>query len=161
MIQVEDWMLIAGLLAVFLFLIIYLIYIRITRKLFPKQIEFENEIQPNKAITIATIEGSGIIKQIEMKTNENDKSLISVTVNQTSFLTFGLNQKNSRLSKNLDSLEESLSFEVNLNKHFERNVTIFFNNNSDKLSHSNGKIYYEIKKPLRVTLRTLLSELYH
>ena len=161
MIQVDDWTLITGLLAVFLLLIIYLIYVRITRKLFPKTLEFQKEIKPNEAITISTIEGSGIIKKIEIKTTENEKSLIDITVDQTSFIIFGLGKKTGNQSGDLDVSEENLSFEINLNKKFERNFTLFFQNNSDKLAHLNGNVGYEIKKPLKITLRTLLSELFH
>ena len=161
MIQVDDWTLITGLLAVFLLLIIYLIYVRITRKLFPKTLEFQKEIKPNEAITISTIEGSGIIKKIEIKTTENEKSLIDITVDQTSFIIFGLGKKTGNQSGDLDVSEENLSFEINLNKKFERNFTLFFQNNSDKLAQLNGNVGYEIKKPLKITLRTLLSELFH
>jgi hypothetical protein len=161
MIQIEDWIVITGILIIFVLSAVYLVYVIIKTKLMPKVLEFQKEIKPNEAITISAIEGSGIIKKIEMKTIKNDKSLITITVDQTSFITFDLSKKTSSPRGNLDLLEESVSFEINLNKYFKRNVTIFFYNNSDKLSQSNGKIYYEIKKPLKITLRTLLSELFH
>jgi preprotein translocase subunit YajC len=161
MIQIDDWMLIAGLLAVFLVFIIYFVYVRITRKLFPETLEYQKEIKPNEAVTISTIEGSGIIKKIEIKTTENEKSWIDITVDQTSFITFGLGKKPGSQSGGLDVSEESLSFEINLYKKFERNFTLFFHNNSDKLAHLNGNVDYEIKKPLKITLITLLSELFH
>ena len=161
MIQIEDWIVITGILIIFVLSAVYLVYVIIKTKLKPKVLEFQKEIKPNEAITISAIEGSGIIKKIEMKTIKNDKSLITITVDQTSFITFDLSKKTSSPRGNLDLLEESVSFEINLNKYFKRNVTIFFYNNSDKLSQSNGKIYYEIKKPLKITLRTLLSELFH
>jgi len=161
MIQISDWMLIAGIIVIFLLSIVYFVYFIIKSKLFPKVVAFQNEIKPNEAITISAIEGSGIIKKLEIKTNENDKSLISITVDQSSLITFSVSKKINNPSGNFDALEESLSLEINLNKKFARNFTLFFHNNSDKLSHTNGKIYYEIRKPLKTTLRTLLSELFN
>ena len=161
MIQIEDWMVIAGILIIFILAIIYLISIIITSKLFPKELEFQKEIKPNEATTISKIEGAGIIKKIEMKTIENEKSDITITVDQTSFITLGLNKKTISPGGNSNTLEEIQSFEINLNKNFEKNVTIFFQNNSDKSSQSSGKIYYEIKKPLKSTLKTLFSEVFH
>jgi len=160
MIQIDDWMVIAVILVIFLLFIVYLAIFIITRKLFPKVVEFHSEINPNKAITIFTIEGSGIIKKIEMKTTENDKSMIDIIVDQNSFIIFNFNKKTSSNCGNLAELEELSSFEMNLNKKFNNNFTIFFHNRSDKLAHSNGKIYCEIKKPFGTTLKTILSELH-
>ena len=161
MIQIDDWTVITGLLIIFTLFVVYLVSIIITRKLFPKVLEFQKEIKPNEALTISAIEGSGIIKKIEMNTAANDKSVITLTVDETSFITFALSKKTRSPAQNLDTSQESLSAEINLNKHFENNVTMFFHNNSDKMALSNGKIYYEIKKPLKITLKTLFSELTH
>lgn len=160
MIQIDDWMLLAALLAIFLFFIVYLVYFIITRKLFPKVFELQKEIKPNEAITLSSIEGSGIIKKIEMKITENAKSWINITVDQTSFLILGTSKKTSSQAGNLEASEEILSFEINLDKKFDKNFTLFFHNQSDKPAHLNGNVNYEIKKPLIITLRTILSELH-
>ena len=160
MIQIDDWMVIAGILVIFLVLIVYLAIFIITRKLFPGVVEFNNDINPNEAKTISTIEGSGIIKKIEMKTTENAKSLIDMIVDQTSFIILDFSNKTSSHGGNLAESEELLSSEINLNKQFHNNFAIFFHNRSDKLAHSSGIIYYEIKKPLKSTLRAILSELH-
>lgn len=161
MIQINDWTLIAALLVVFLLAIVYLAYFIVSRKLFPNVLEFQNEIKPNEALIISSIKGSGIIKKIEMKTKENNQALISLTIDKTSYITFGLDKKISSPNRNMDPIEESLSLEINLNKAFEKNFAVFYNNNSDKSTQTNGKISYEIKKPLKITLKTLLSELFH
>jgi hypothetical protein len=160
MIQIDDWMIIAGLIAIFLFFIVYLAYFIVTKKLFPELLEFQKEIKPNETITVSTIEGSGIIKKIEMKTTENDKSLIDLIIDQTSSMIFNFDKTISGRDGTLVELEDILNFEINLNKTFHNNFTISFHNRSDKVAHSNGKIYYEIKKPLRTTLKTILSELH-
>ena len=160
MIQIDDWMVITGLIAIFLASIVYLAYFIITKKLFPKVVEFQEIINPNEGITISSIEGSGIIKKIEMKSTQNDKTSIIMIVDKTSFITFSSSKKTISQGGNLNALEEILNVEINLEKKFERNFSIFFQNNSDKLSHSNGKIYFEIRKPFKITLRTILSELH-
>jgi hypothetical protein len=160
MIQIDDWMVITGLIAIFLASIVYLAYFIITKKLFPKVVEFQKIINPNEGITISSIEGSGIIKKIEMKSTQNDKTSIIMIVDKISFITFSSSKKTISQGGNLNALEEILNVEINLEKKFERNFSIFFQNNSDKLSHSNGKIYYEIRKPFKITLRTILSELH-
>ena len=159
MIQIDDWMVITGLIVVFLASIVYLAYFIIKRKLFPEVFEFQKIISPNEDITISSIEGSGIIKKIEMKITQNDKTSINLIVDKNSFIIFDSSEKTSSQAGNLDSLEEVLDFEINLEKKFERNFSIFFHN-GDKLAHSNGKIYCEIRKPLKTTLRTILSELH-
>jgi hypothetical protein len=160
MIQIDDWMIIAGLIAIFLVSAAYLAYFIVSKKLFPEVLEFQKEIKPNEAISVSTIEGSGIIKKIEMKTTEKDKSLIDLIVDQTSSVIFNFDKKISGHDGNLVELEDILSFEINLNKTFHNNFSITFHNRSDKMAHSNGKIYYEIKKPLGTTLKTILSELH-
>jgi hypothetical protein len=159
MIQIDDWMIIATILVIFLLSIVYLAIFIITRKLFPKVVEFDKKINPTETVTIATIEGSGIIKKIEMKTNESDKSLIDLIVDQTSFVIFNFNKKISGHEVNFVELEDILSFEIDLDRHFHNNFTISFNNRSDRVAHSNGKITYEIKESLKTTLRAILSEL--
>jgi len=160
MIQIDDWMVIAGILAIFLLSMFYLVIFIITRKLFSEAVEFHNEIKPNEDRIISKIDGSGIIKKIEMKITENDKLMVDIIIDQTSYVIFSFIKKTSINSKDLAELEEPLSFEINLNKKFENNFTIFFHNRSDKLASSNGNISYEIKKPLKTTLRAILSELH-
>jgi hypothetical protein len=160
MIQIDDWMVIVGILAIFLLSIVYLAIFIITRKLFSEAIEFQNEIKPNENIIISKIEGSGIIKKIEMKTTENDKLMVDIIIDQTSYVIFNFNKKTNSNGGNLAETEEFLSFEINLNKKFTNNFTIFFHNRNDKLAHSTGNIYYEIKKPLKTTLKAIISELH-
>jgi hypothetical protein len=161
MIQIDDWMIITGILAIFFLSVIFIIYIIITRKLFPNVLEFQKKTESNQTTTISTIEGSGIIKKIEIKTSENNKALIDVIVDETSFAIFSFNKKTSGQDGSFNSLEEILTVEINLDKKFRRNFSIVFHNRSENVAHSNGNIHYEIKKPLKITLKTLFSEVFH
>jgi hypothetical protein len=155
MIQIEDWAVIAAILVFLGLCIVYLAYFIVTRKLFPKTMEFQKEINPNTAITVLTIEGSGIIKKIKMKVTETDKSLINMIVDQTSYTVFGIGKEPTGLGERQDGL---LTLEVELDKKFDKNFSLFIDNRSDRMLNSNGEINYEIKKPLKITLKTIISE---
>ncbi len=159
MIQIDDWMVITGLLAIFLASALYLVYFIITKKLFAQVSEFQKVINPNEDMTVSSIEGSGIIKKVEMKTTQNDKASIILIVDKNRFVDLSYSKKTISQAGNLAALEETLDFEINLEKKFERDFSIFFHNSSDKPVHSKGKVYYEIRKPLKTTLGAILSEL--
>ena len=101
MIQIEDWAIIAILFAFFIAGVIYLIYFIVTRKLFSQEMEFQREINPNKAMTILSIEGVGIIKKINMQVTENDNSWIDMIIDGTSYATFAINEANNFNKENL------------------------------------------------------------
>ena len=159
MIQIENWMIIAGIFFIFGLSTVYLVYVIVKSKLFPKTLDFHKEINPNEGVTISSIEGSGIIKKIEMSITENNQSIMNMIVDQTSLVEVCFDRTTIQDSK-LNSLEKNLNVKINLSKKFEKNFTIFFQNRSENVVHLNGNIAYEIKKPLKTTLRTILSELH-
>jgi hypothetical protein len=159
MIQIEDWTIVTALIFLSALLIIYLFYFKLTKKLFPKQVNFHEEIKPHKALTVLSIEGSGIIKRIEMQTTENENSLVNITIDQTSYLVFGLNKKTIGPDKYTNENVKLLTIELQLDKKFTKSFTIFVNNRSSLPLNSNGNIEYELKEPIKPTLKAIASEL--
>ena len=51
-----------------------------------------------------------------------------------------------------------LELETNLAAKFHKNFSLFVHNRNDNLINSTGKIFYEIKKPLKETLKAIYSE---
>ena len=159
MIQIEDWVIIAILLAFFVAGALYLFYFIVTRKLFSQETEFHGEIEPNKPMTILSIEGVGIIKKINIEVTENDNSLIDMIIDGTSYSTFALsNSKNTNKEILNEQNQRLLILEVNLDARFHKYFSLFIHNRSDDSISSNGKIYYEIKKPLKNVLKAIYSE---
>ena len=160
MIQIEDWVAIAGILAFFFVCISYLIYFRITRKLFPLVMEFQKEIKPDKAITVLSIEGSGIIKKVEMQVTENDNSWINMIIDGASYTNFVITKEPSSLGKTSynEPKDKLLKLEAELDTKFHKEFMILIHNRSNESLNSNGKVFYEIKRPLKTVLKTLYSE---
>ena len=155
MIQIEDLVVIAAILAFFLLCVFYLIYFIISKKLFPKVTEFQKEINPNKHMDVLKIKGSGIVKKIEMQVSESNNSLIVMVVDGTAYNTFNMVREANNLGKISFSKRKDrlLKLEVNLDKKFHRDFSLFIDNKGDGPLSSAGKIQYEIKEPLSVTLR--------
>ena len=76
--QLEQLIIIILALILIVIPITYLLYLKVSRKLFPQTAEFSGEIKPGEGATVVKITGSGMIKEIELKTNEN--SIIAITV---------------------------------------------------------------------------------
>jgi hypothetical protein len=149
MIQIDDWVALAIILAFFILCACYLAYFIITRKLYPKVIEFQKEISPKNSATILTIEGSGILKKLEMQISENDNSSILVTIDGVGYTTLSVAKETSSLSK--ESLHEPngklLKFEAYLDVKFHKQFSLFIDNRNETALKTDGKIFYEIKKP--------------
>lgn len=160
MIQIEDWVVIAGILAFFVLFISYLIYFRITRKLFPRVMEFQKEINPNKAITVLTIEGSGIIKKIAMQVTENDNSWINMIIDGAIYTNFIITREPNNLGKASynETKNNLLKLEAELDTKFHKDFLLLIHNRSDESLNSAGKVFYEIKRPLKIVLKTIYSE---
>jgi hypothetical protein len=154
MIEIADWVVIAIILAAFALCIGYLLYFIITRKLFPKVTEFNKTVNPNETLTIFTIKGQGIIKKIEAKITENQNSLIDMIIDQTSYATFDV-AKEPNLAKTSPNGQDRLKFEVQLDTHFHKEFSLSINNRSSGMLKASGKINYEVKRPLGVTIRSL------
>jgi hypothetical protein len=122
------------------------VYFRITSKLFPKVIDFQMEINPNKAVTILTIEGSGIIKKIMMQVTENDNSWINMIIDGASYTNFVIT-KGTEESNSLCKADALLKLEAGLDAQFLKNFSILIHNRSKATLNSSGKVFYEIKKP--------------
>ncbi|MGA3290261.1 MAG: hypothetical protein ABSD42_08500 [Candidatus Bathyarchaeia archaeon] len=154
MIQIEAWA-IAGVLVLFLLAIAFLSYFIISKKLFPQVIEFGQEINPNEGRTVSEIAGYGIIKKIEIRM-QNVNSIINITVDQTNFLIFSLsNNKNSGYNVK----ENTLGAQIQLFERFNKNFSVYFQNQSDITLFSSGSIHFEIRKPLGITIKTILAEI--
>jgi hypothetical protein len=155
MIQIETWI-IAGVLVLCLLAIAYLFYFIISKKLFPQMIEFGQEINPNEGRTVSEVKGYGVIKKIEIKM-QNVNSIIDITVDQTSYIIFGLASNNDKTS--YSEKENTLSAQIQVFERFSKNFSVYFQNQSDVTTRLSGTIHFEIKKPLIVTLKTVLAEI--
>lgn len=151
MIQIEDWVAIAVILAFFILSLSYLIYFIITRKLFPKVVEFQKEIDPHKSIDVITIEGQGILKKVEMQISENNNSSIMMIVDRRGYATFGIGES-VKPENFIEPKGSQLKFEVNLEVKFYKDFSLFIDNRNESKLNSSGRIFYEIKKPLKYTL---------
>jgi|WetSurMetagenome_2_1015567.scaffolds.fasta_scaffold561350_2 hypothetical protein len=149
MIQIDDWVALAIILAFFSCCVCYLVYFVITRKLFPKVKEFQKEISPKNSATILTIEGAGILKKLEMQISENDNSSILVTIDGVGYTTLSIAKETNRLSKErFDEPNGKLfKFEAYLDVKFHKQFSLFIDNRNEMALKTDGKIFYEIKKP--------------
>lgn len=154
MIEIADWVVIAIILAFFVLCVSYLLYFIITRKLFPKVMEFENTVNSNETLTILTIKGQGIIKKIEAQITENNNALIDMIIDQTSYATFDIAKEPNRAETSPNG-QDRFKFEVQLDTHFHKEFSLSINNKSSGTLNASGKTYYEIKRPLGVTIRSL------
>ena len=152
MIEIADWVVIAFILAAFALAIGYLLFFIITRKLFPQTTEFNTTINPNETSTVLTIKGQGIIKQIQTKIQEKNNALIDMIIDQTSYATFDITKETNNASP--DS-QGKLTFEVQLDSRFHKEFSISINNKSATPLSATGKISYETKRPLGVTIKSL------
>jgi hypothetical protein len=151
MIQIEDWMILAGLLTLFISIFVYSLYFKISKKLFPENLRFEKEINPHIGSIICEIKGAGIVKTIELQTSNN--CIIAVTIDGTSHTL--LNVRPNHEDKNSDFL----TVKEGLNQKFENNFAIHIQNQSNKKMEYAGSASYEIKKKLSITLKTVFTEL--
>ena len=94
-----DWVFVALVSVFFCVGLSYLVYFRVTRKLFSQEKEFRKEINPNEATTILSIEGSGIIKKIQMQITENDNSRIDMIIDGTNYLTFAVTSEKNKIAQ--------------------------------------------------------------
>ena len=162
MIQIEDWVVYAGILALFFAGVIYLIYFIITKKLFPMEMKFENKISPNKSTALLSIDGSGIVKKIEMQVTEDDNSWINMIIDGASYVNFLITRGSDNLAgiKPSDQENKQIELEANLDTKFHNNFSLIIHNrNNSGIIDCNGKIFYEIKKPLKTTLKAIYREI--
>ena len=158
MIQISEWVVIYLIIAFFILCVVYLLYFIISRKLFPQETEFHQEISPNKESTVLTVTGSGIIKRVEMQTTENTDSNIMLTVDKTAYTSFiTTNPPNNTNNKNPNTQEQHpLKIEANLDRLFHQEFSLFIANKTSTPLNATGKIYYEIKKPLKETIKHMI-----
>ncbi len=155
-----DWVFVAFISAFFCIGLGYLVYFKVTRKLFSQEMEFRKEINPNEATTILSIEASGIIKKIQMQITENDNSQIDMIIDGTNYSTFAVTREKNELDKRdfTERKDKLLELETNLDAKFHKNFSLFVQNRNGNLINSTGKIFYEIKKPLKEVLKAIYSE---
>jgi hypothetical protein len=153
MIQIEDWMIIVGLLFAFILFIAYLLYFRVSRKLFPETIKFEKQIDPYKGSIVCEIKGAGIVKTIELKTNRN--CILDITIDGTNHTLLNIGSQADDHNK---SSFDYLTIKEQLNQKFTSNFSIHIQNQSNQILECNGLTSYELKKKLGVTLKTVFTE---
>jgi hypothetical protein len=156
MLQLEDWIIIIVALALIVLPIAYLIYFKVSRKLFPQSADFSSEIKPGEGTTVCKITGAGIIKTIELKTNEN--SIIAITVDciNHTLLTVGHESKSNVTPKQNENV---LDIKEQLDEKFSDNCSIHIQNRGTGVLQTSGNISFEIKKGLKTSIRTVFSEL--
>lgn len=149
MIQIPDWVAIATIATIFFVFLIYLVYFIRTRKLIPKVIEFQKEVNPEEKPTILTTTGKGRIKKLEMKITDNTNSSIVIIVDKTAYTTFTIAKEANKpnITNLTDQKNKQLKIELNLDKEFNQDFELFFDNRSDQIINFAGKIFYETKNP--------------
>ena len=156
MLQLEGWIVFALALALLVFPIGYLLYFKVSRKLFPQITDFSYEIKPGEGTTVGKVTGSGIIKMIELKTNQN--CIIAITVDGVNhtLLTVGPELESNVTYK---TNENVLDIREQLGEKFSDNCSIHIQNRSTGILQTNGNISFEIKKELKSTIKAVFSEL--
>jgi hypothetical protein len=156
MLLIEEWEIITVIAVLVVIAAVYLVYFKVSRKLFPQTKDFDDEIKPGQGATISSIQGTGIIKMVELNTNEN--CIITMTIDGTNhtLLTVGpeLGLKSpSRLN------EDVLAVREQLDEKFTQTFTIHIQNRGAGVLHTKGQIHFEIKNDLKTTFKTVLTEL--
>lgn len=156
MLQIEEWVAIAAIATILILTILYLVYFKVTRKLFPQMTDFDNEIRPGEGATVSNITGSGIVKMVELNTNEN--CIITITIDGTNhtLLTVGP-ELGSKAPSKLN--EDVLAVREQLDEKFVDNFSIHIQNRGAGILHTKGKIHFEVKKDLKTTIKTVFTEL--
>jgi len=155
MIQIEEWITVAAVILI-VFAISYLIYFKITKKLFPQNTNFKTEIKPGEGATVCEIEGSGILKIIELKTNEN--CIIDISIDGVSHTLLAVGQEPG-LYDPCKHNEDILTVREQLDETFVGNSAIHIQNRGAGILHSSGAVSFEVKKGLKESLRAIFSEL--
>jgi hypothetical protein len=145
MIQIDDWVALAIILAFFALCICYLGYFVTSRKLHPKMAEFQKEVVPNTSLTLFTIDGPGIIKKIEMQNSENSNLSIVMVIDRMGHTTLSFSKEVDKEKPN--ETNGKLKLEVNLDAKFRRDFSLFIDNRNGVPISSTGRIFYETKKP--------------
>jgi len=155
MVELSEWIAITIALAALLFSICYLIYFKVTKKLFPETAKFCDEIKSGKSGTVYKFEGTGIIKMIELETDE--KCIITVTADGIihTLLTLGHAPKPSTINLN----DYKFAIREQLNEKFFNNFTIHVQNQGSHVLNIDGKINFEIKKGLKESIKAIFSEI--
>jgi hypothetical protein len=156
MLQIEEWVAIAAIATILILAITYLIYFKVSRKLFPQTTDFDSEIKPGQGETVSKIQGAGIVKMVELDTNEN--CIITITIDGTNhtLLTVGPELGTKAPSK---LNEDVLAVREQLDEKFIDNFTIHIQNRGAGILHTKGKIHFEVKKDLKTTIKTVFTEL--
>ena len=156
MLPLEEWIVIIVALALIMFPIAYLIYFKVSRKLFPQSTNFSSEIKPGEGTTVCKITGSGIIKAVELKTNEN--CIIALTIDGINHTLLTVGPESSSLVSPKQN-ENTLNVREQLDEKFSDNCTIHIQNRGIGVLLTSGNVNFEIKKGLKTSIKTVFSEL--
>jgi hypothetical protein len=152
MIQIENWIIFTSLIVAFFLILAYLLYFKIRTKLFPEVKEFQLEISPRQAINISVTEGSGILKETKIMLNHGKDFIVDITIDLVSYLLFRSTTAEGEITE-----ETTQFFESKIDSKFSHNVTININNTSDEKVFAKGIVYFEIRKPLSVTVKKIFD----
>jgi hypothetical protein len=155
MVQLEEWIAISAALTLLLLSIAYLLYFKVTRKLFPQVTSFSSEIKPGEGVNVCKIEGSGIIKTVEIETYE--KCIIAITIDGVILSLLTIGHVTEKTSNHVDAC--TFAIREQLNEKFTNNFTIHVQDQSIRVMQIKGKVHAEIKKGLRESLKATFSEI--
>ena len=156
MIQVEVWAA-ATVIIIALLSVVYFFYFKISTKFFPQSIDFASKLSPKEGKPIIDIKGSGILKIVEISTNEN--CIIAITVDGVNKTLFAINSDGSTNRFELKKETSELSIREQLNQKFSKNCAIHIQNQALQSLDYKGNVRFEAKKGLGTTIRAVLSEM--
>ena len=81
-------------------------------------------------------------------------------IDGTNYSTFAVTSEKIKMDQGnfTERKDRLLELETNLDANFHKNFSLFVHNRNDNLINSTGKIFYEIKKPLKEVLKAFYSE---
>jgi putative sterol carrier protein len=149
MIQIPDWVAATAIIVIFIIGVLYLLYFIKSKKLYPKVMEFQKEVNPEEKSTILATAGKGRIKKLDIKITDNTNSSIVIIVDKTAYTTLTIAKETNKPdnTKIANQKNSQIKIELNLDKEFNQDFELFVDNRSDQIVNFTGKIFYESKNP--------------
>jgi hypothetical protein len=149
MIQIPDWVAATAILVIFIISVLYLLYFIKSKKLYPKVMEFQKEVNSEEKSTILATAGKGRIKKLDMKITDNTNSSIVIIVDKTAYTTLTIAKETNKPDNTniANQKNKQIKIELNLDKEFNQDFELFVDNRSDQIINFTGKIFYESKNP--------------
>jgi len=149
MIQIPDWVAATAIIVIFIIGVLYLLYFIKSKKLYPKVMEFQKEVNPEEKSTILATAGKGRIKKLDIKITDNTNSSIVIIVDKTAYTTLTIAKETNKPDNTniANQKNKQIKIELNLDKEFNQDFELFVDNRSDQIINFTGKIFYESKNP--------------